>query len=471
MVRLSLAVIVTSMAAVGCGGSGSPPSSSDPPAGGGERITGSERLGWNQAASSAGELSSLRFAAYLDGVNRVALSDVSCNTSGAAFQCSSRMPSMGPGSHSIELVSIASNGSTEIESARSARLHVLMAGATAPADSDAAPLTDLRATTADGVSLRLAAASGVLKDPTALAFVSADRAFVGERIGRIRILIAGTVQSSHGGDDVAIELQDVVPTGDSEGGLIDLVPDPAFESTRFVYALYTTAPIDGVARFRVARFREAGGRLGERAVLLDRIPASSDGPAASIAFGPDGKLYIAFDDGGDPAQAQRAASYSGKVLRLNPDGTIPVDRAGAGPVYSAPYRSPRGLDWHPGTNALWIVDEVAPGAQELRIVARATPRHIHPSTRVFALPSGTGASSMAFYRGPLLPAFQGNLLVAAGDGRHLLRVRFDGRDSARVSASERLFADLGTAITLVAVAPDGAVYLGTNTAVLRLGPG
>ena len=41
---------------------------------------------------------------------------------------------------------------------------------------------------------------------------------------------------------------------------------------------------------RVARFRHAGGRLGERAILLDDMPARSVNPGGALAFGPDGAL-------------------------------------------------------------------------------------------------------------------------------------------------------------------------------------
>ena len=58
--------------------------------------------------------------------------------------------------------------------------------------------------------------------------------------------------------------------------------------------------------------------------------------------------------------------------------------------------------------------------QELRLIARDTPRHIVPSTRVVALPPQTGAAALAFYRGEALAALQGDLLVAAQEGRYLL---------------------------------------------------
>ena len=114
------AAVVTALAAIpACGGSTPPPSTSDP-AGGGERITGRERLGWTQSAADATELASFRYAAYVDN-NRVELA-ATCGGSSGAFSCTSPMPPMNAGAHSIELVSFVVDNGVVIESGRSAAL-------------------------------------------------------------------------------------------------------------------------------------------------------------------------------------------------------------------------------------------------------------------------------------------------------------------------------------------------------------
>jgi glucose/arabinose dehydrogenase len=458
-----LATLVLTAAAVACGGSSSPPSTSNP-GDTGERVTGSERLGWTQAAANTAELATFRYAAYVDG-NRVELTEVSCGSSAAAFQCSSRMPAMAPGSHTLELVSFVSDAGAIIESGRSAPLRVTVAAATAPAGSADARLRDQ--TTLDGVRLVVTLVSDQLESPTALAFASGGIGFLAERRGRISLLAPTNSQpgSPLAMTGLALDLPDVLLAGTS-GGLLGLSVHPDFERTRFVYSLYTTAGRDGAPRFRLSRFRESGGRLGERVVLLDDVAAGGS-PAGSVGFGPDGNLYVALDDGGDAGQAGQAAAYSGKVLRLNADGTTPADQPAGSPVYAAAARTPRAFDWHPVTGALWILDGSGAEAQELRVLGRG-PRD---SARVIALPPRTDAASMTFYRGQLLSSFQSDLFVAANQGRHLLRLRLDRRDSTRIVASERLFQDAGTPLTLVAAGADGSLYVGTDRALLRLGPG
>src|SRR4029079_18764979 len=124
------------------------------------------------------------------------------------------------------------------------------------------------------------------------------------------------------------------------------------------FAAYTAPSRSGAMVFTVARFREVSGTLGDRAIILDGVPAART-PSAALRFGPDGKLYAAFDDGGDPARRQDAASFNGKVLRFNADGTTPADAAGGSPVVAAGYGSPIAIDWDRVTGTLWVADRAA----------------------------------------------------------------------------------------------------------------
>ena len=465
LMRLGRNLLLLCFVSAACGGSPNPGGTPDPGPDGGERISGSERLGWNQAASSADELSRFRFAAYVDG-SRVDLAGVSCSPSGGSFQCSSSMPAMTPGSHTIELASyVVDNGAT-IEGPRSAPLRVTKTGSTTSADPANRDATSEQ-TTADGAQLRLDSVITGVESVTSLAFSEDGFVFVGERGGRI--FMADISEFQMGGSlasrTPAIELDDVHLAAADAGGLLDIALDPAFVRTRIVYALYTTAGRDGGSQFRIARFREVGGRLGERAVLFEDQPASPERPAGAIGFGPDGKFYAAFDDG---IGASRASSYGGKVLRLNADGTTPREQSG--PVFASDYRSPRGFDWQPGSGALWVADAISADAQVLR-VNDTGPRHPRtPSRANVPLPAGTDAASIAFSRGTLMPLFEGDLFAASARGQHLLRLRLDKREPTRIISTERLFPDVAGPLNVVVSGRDGALYVGTGRAVLRIGP-
>lgn len=112
-----------------CGGGGTPPPASSNPSGTDDHLSGKERLGWNQAAADAGQLARLRYAAYVDGI-RVELADVSCSElSGGVSACSSRMPAMTAGAHTIVIVSFVVDGDRVIESSRASPIQLTLPGA------------------------------------------------------------------------------------------------------------------------------------------------------------------------------------------------------------------------------------------------------------------------------------------------------------------------------------------------------
>jgi hypothetical protein len=332
-----------------CGRSAPEPPVVNPP-GGTETINGSERLGWDQRAANASDLAAIRYAIYVDGV-RSELSGASCepNASANGFPCSARLPALTSGAHTLELASFIQDGSL-LESARSAPLRVGVTGMTQPAAA-----TDVQrrsgAASADAPPERMtpAEASTIvvegLDQPIDLAPLPDGRLLIAERSGLIRMVEGGRTL-----DEPALALPQVRGTA-----LMALAVDPEFARSRFVFAIYTAPSRRGAPTFVLARFREAGNTLGDPIVLLDGIQPSPE-PRASLRFGPDRKLYAAFDDGGDERRINDAANFNGKVLRMNGDGTTPTDQPGGSPIAARAGRSPRGLFWHPASGALWVAD-------------------------------------------------------------------------------------------------------------------
>jgi glucose/arabinose dehydrogenase len=450
-------VTTLALVSISCGDSGSPPTNPDPSPGG-ERITGNERLGWNQSAPSSGELASFRYVAYVDGT-RVELADVACGgLNGSVYPCNSRMPAMSPGSHTIELASYVTDNGAVLESPRSAPLRVTVTGLT---NAGAEPaLTSTLLATADGVSLRVATLLGEVSSPTALAVAPDGRLFVAERAGRVRVFANGALL-----EPPAATIHESLVTASGDGGLLALALDADFERTHFVYVAYTVTASEGVRHVRVVRFREVAGRLGERIVLIDQIPAAPR-PAVAIVAGPDGRIYVALDASPAGGRTAALASFSGKVLRLTTDGKTPDDQPGRSPVIATDVLSPRGLDWHLPTSTLWLIDAKRADAEELRLVGSGNGS-VPAGARV-PLPPGTGASALAFYRGANVPALEGNLFIAAEEGRYLLRLRLDAR--SQVVSTERLLHDAARPIRAVASGAGGLVYVATDRAILRLGP-
>ena len=116
-------------------------------------------------------------------------------------------------------------------------------------------------------------------------------------------------------------LDDVAAVG--EGGLLGIAVHPDFASNRFVFLAYTARLAGGGRELRVVRYREVGGTLGEPMVILDRIAAADIHDGARVKFGPDRKLYVTMGDVANPSTAQDLGTLTGKILRLNDDGTRP----------------------------------------------------------------------------------------------------------------------------------------------------
>ena len=113
-------IVIGALVVSACGGgSPSPPS-------GGDTITGGERFGWEQPAADAAELATFRYALYVDDVRSEA-TGVSCASTvvSGRFPCSSNLPSMAAGSHTLSVASFVVDGGTVRESSRSSAVSVV----------------------------------------------------------------------------------------------------------------------------------------------------------------------------------------------------------------------------------------------------------------------------------------------------------------------------------------------------------
>lgn len=447
--RLQKPVLLLLAAALASGCGSSKPPTSSPGTSTGDTITGRERIGWDQPASGATELSTFRYAIYVDGT-RSEIADITCTaTAGTAgFPCSGRLPSMSPGIHVLEIAAFIDAGGI-VESARSAQLRVTVAGATRSEGS--APLLDgEHVTTSDGVQLTAVLIAEGLEDVTDISLMSDGRVLIAERGGRIRIL---NDDDDNGARTVA-----------APQGLLTVAPDPDFARTGHLFLIHSDAAI-----FRLSRYRLAGDQLVERMVVLRDVPASSD-PAAVLRVGPDRKLYAAFDDGGSREAAARLSEWSGKILRLNPDGGTPDDQPAASPVFWAGLGWPRGLDWSL-EGVLWVAEQSADGSERIRGLATGDDRPRRAGQRAsYALPDGVGASSVAFYRGETVPQFRGNMFIAARTGGYLLRVQFDQQERTRAVTTEKLLEGRIGSVRSVLVGAEGALLVATDSAVWRFTP-
>jgi glucose/arabinose dehydrogenase len=286
-------------------------------------------------------------------------------------------------------------------------------------------------------------ASG-LDEPVALARTPDGRLLIAERRGRIRMAEAGRLL-----DAPAVVLQDA-DTGTDENSSLAVAPD--FAATRHVYVSYAARDSGGSRIGRVVRFREVGGRLGERAVILDGLPAQSRAPRVRI--GPDGALYVG-TTALDPRDADDLGSYAGKILRFTTAGVTPLDNPfGFSPVFSFGHRDRLDFDWEPATRGLWYV-ETDPGG-----VTLGHPSSARRGERAVYL-ERIQAADVAFHAGATPAAWRNSLFLASPEQECLYRVA--GLSSSPPEPSvERLLANRFGRIVSVLSADDGLYFATGN---------
>ena len=310
---------------------------------------------------------------------------------------------------------------------------------------------------------------------TALAWSPDGRLFDAERAGTIRTFdgktsrVFATVSASTSG----------------ERGLLGLALSPTFQSDHFVYAFYSRA--DDQSRQRVVRWTDQGGTGTSLTTIVDNLPAGNDccHKGGRLAFGPDRKLYVTLGENHVAADAQRTSSLRGKILRYNPDGTVPGDNpfGSSNPVWAIGLRNPFGLAFSPD-GSLFVtdngpsgdagtpgsgwdeVDHVVPGGNSQWPTCYGNGIHLQGSQCVGTPPtyqSGnatlvpTGATFVsaqgpAGYMGDFVFCSYGEsrLKVLSADGTRLL---FDG-PRCQLDVKE---------------GPDHALYMSDTSAIYRLG--
>ena len=238
-----------------------------------------------------------------------------------------------------------------------------------------------------------------LQDTDGFGFSPDGRLFISERItGRLRV-----AKFNAGSDTWTLNATPFYtfdtpknnagqPEARRSGGLRDIAFDPNFASNGFVYAFYMT---DSSKHNRVVQIKASTGNpdvadAGE--TLLIDLPFNSTMSSGShnggaLEFGGDGKLYITTGDGwegefaGDSVQS--LTTFTGKVLRINSDGSIPTDNpfylettGSYRGIYALGLRNPYSMSKHPDTNALYINEARGSKKDQVYVVQpRANYKH------------------------------------------------------------------------------------------------
>jgi len=198
-----------------------------------------------------------------------------------------------------------------------------------------------------------------LNNATGMKFAPDGRLFVTEQTGNLRVLKNGQLLPT---PFVSLKVDSA-----GERGLLGVAFDPAFASNHFVYVYYTVpAHWHVAAHNRVSRFTANGDVAAKRSEVvlleLNNLSSATNHNGGSLAFGPDGKLYIGVGENNNGANSQDITNLLGKVLRINSDGSIPGDNPFAKAkgvnkaIWAIGLRNPFSLAFSPITGRMFIND-------------------------------------------------------------------------------------------------------------------
>ncbi len=297
------------------------------------------------------------------------------------------------------------------------------------------------------------------------------------------------------------------------GGLLDIALPPDFTRSRRIYLSYAEPTEGGNGRLAVATATISAREdaLTDVRVIwrMERDSASHEHYGSRIAFDRTGNLFVTTGerspDGGKFGRemilanrnlAQDPASTLGKIIRIAPDGSAPLDNPFIGKsgyrsdVWALGFRNVLGGAVVPATGDLWTVEHGPLSGDELNHVLPGRNYGwpiISYGKEYHGEPIGDGIAAMAgleqpayfwdpniapggiiFYTGKLFPKWQGNILIAGLKSQRVSRLAIK---NGRVRSEEWLPFD--ARLRDITVGIDGAVYLITDeekARLLRLAP-
>jgi glucose/arabinose dehydrogenase len=308
---------------------------------------------------------------------------------------------------------------------------------------------------------------GGLKSPVSMEFSPDGRLFVLEQAGK-QLVIKN--------DELLLTPFLTLAQVDSsaEGGLLGLAFDPQFNTNGHFYVYYTKAgdpSTNQVSRFTVSTANPDIADPSSELVILEGIPSGRDHNGGQMQFGPDGKLYVAIGDVFQKkSNAQSLKTLTGKILRINADGSVPADNPfvgtpdARGEIWAYGLRNPFTGDIEPVTGRMYINDVGSNSWEEINLgVAGANygwpecegecenPDFEDP-IHTYSQRTGCAITGGAFYRGTQFPEeYQGNYFFADHCNQWIKRLLPDGTEADFVTDGPKSVVDLE-------VGPDGSLY-------------
>jgi glucose/arabinose dehydrogenase len=293
-----------------------------------------------------------------------------------------------------------------------------------------------------------------LEIPWGIAFLPDGAALVTER-DTARILQVGPDQDDNGLTVTEVQrLNEVQPAGD--GGLLGIAVSPKYATDKTVFIYYSTPHDNRVAKLVLK---------GKVQPILTGIPRSPNANGGSIAFGPDGYLYVGTGDGTSAgAEAQNPKNLGGKILRMTTAGKpAPGNPVKTSLVWASGFHDVEGLAWDK-SKKMYASDSGQPKTGELNVIVKG---------KDYGWPKADGPAADPKFTNPMLSwptadsscagvaTLEQDVATACLLGKRIWLAGVTGNGTVLGNPQALLAGQYGRLRALVA-APDGSLWASTS---------
>lgn len=267
----------------------------------------------------------------------------------------------------------------------------------------------------------------------------------------------------------------------SESGLLGMALHPDFATTPEVFLAYTYGGFGNIKE-RFVKYTFDGTNLINPVVLIEDITGNTTHIGARFQFLPDNTLLVSTGDAQNTSLPQDTGSLSGKVLRMNTDGSVPSDNPIPGNyVYSFGHRNVQGIVLHPN-GKIYLSEHGASTDDEFQIL-EVNRNYGWPDVEGFCDLAGEqtfcsannvmepitvwtptiAPSDMVYYENPLIPELDGKVLMTVLKDKKLIAIDLN-TDGTAMDAEVHYLTNVFGRLRDICVGPNKEIYLATNGA-------
>jgi len=300
-----------------------------------------------------------------------------------------------------------------------------------------------------------------------------DYIWMTERFGRV-----SRVEPSTGTQDVILDISSQVYE-QSETGLLGMVLHPDFSNSPHVFLAYTYLAGSSIKE-RIVRYTYNGTSLVSPLTLLDNITGHTTHVGCRLIILPDNTLIASTGDAQQQGLPQNVQSLSGKILRMNLDGSIPSDNPDPNSyVWSWGHRNAQGL-WNAPNGVLYSAEHGPTTDDELNILSKGAnygwpnvkgPCDSPPELTFCQDSNVTGPiahwtptiapSDIIWYAHPSIPELNNKLILTVLKSKKIIAFGFNASGDIVESEEDYLTNEFGR-LRDICISPDGKIYLATN---------